>query len=794
MRKFILTIVCGGLLCSASTTHAQTLFAESFDLAGGFAAQGWTLIDADGGTVNASVSGQFGATASWLVDADIDDATDSVAMSTSWMDPVMATDDWMITPMIAGIAAATTLDWIEEAQDAAYPDGYQVWATATIAGGTPVTTDFTTSGTMIFSTPAASGGVWAPQSVSLAAFAGGNVWIAWRNNSTDMFVLMIDDILVGVPVASDDLAIDSVAGEYTQIPLPQVAAMNLEAFCSNVGTNNITDAVVTCNVYYNAGLVQTTASASTAISAGTSASLNAGTYTPSGAGTYEFEYLISTALGTDVDPTNDTLSYFFIVDSNYYSRDDGNITIALGIGAGTAADLGNVYEVNASGIMDSVFFFRNGILGDTTQVIIYSTVAGVPTTLVGQSVEHIFTTADSSSSGRVYTLAVTDLSSNPLVLAPGSYYVGVKEYFSSANMALAFTNDLFTAGTVFGSIAGGPHGTLESLGFPNTAVVRARFTPSCTEFTFASTTTNSGCGLTDGSATAVSTSGTGPFTYVWDAAAANQTTQTATNLGAGVYVVSVSDAGGCSYNDTVTVINPSAPTGTTSVDANVSCNGGTDGSVSAVGAGGTSPYTFLWDDSSNQTTATATGLVAGTYNCTITDSSGCAVTVSVTVTEPTVLSGSIVDNLDSTITATATGGTPPYTYLWDAAAGNQTTATATGLAAGTYACVMTDSNGCTTNGSVTTTVGISDYATKLDIEAFPNPVKEILTISYNFDANENITIKMINNVGQIIKVVSVNNVISGQLELNTANFASGMYLLNVTTETGSFVKSIVVSH
>ncbi|MFT7614902.1 MAG: hypothetical protein ACI9J3_003889, partial [Parvicellaceae bacterium] len=246
--------------------------------------------------------------------------------------------------------------------------------------------------------------------------------------------------------------------------------------------------------------------------------------------------------------------------------------------------------------------------------------------------------------------------------------------------------------------------------------------------------------------------------------------------------------------DTVTVINPSAPTGTTSVDANVSCNGGTDGSVSAVGAGGTSPYTFLWDDSSNQTTATATGLVAGTYNCTITDSSGCAVTVSVTVSEPTVLSGSIVDNLDSTITATATGGTPPYTYLWDAAAGNQTTATATGLAAGTYACVMTDSNGCTTNGSVTTTVGISDYATKLDIEAFPNPVKEILTISYNFDANENITIKMINNVGQIIKVVSVNNVISGQLELNTANFTSGMYLLNVTTETGSFVKSIVVSH
>ncbi len=61
---------------------------------------------------------------------------------------------------------------------------------------------------------------------------------------------------------------------------------------------------------------------------------------------------------------------------------------------------------------------------------------------------------------------------------------------------------------------------------------------------------------------------------------------------------------------------------------------------------------------------------------------------------------------DGTATATVgAGGIPPYTYQWDAAAGNQTTQTATGLCAGTYTVTVTDATGCQAQGTVTVTSG-----------------------------------------------------------------------------------------
>lgn len=873
MRKLLLTLVGLGLFGAASTTQAQVLFSESFDQVGGFAAQGWTLYDVDGATNNANVQGLFGTTSSWIATASVNDATDSVALSTSWLTPAGATDDWMITPMITGVNANGELSWGENAPDAAYPDGYTVYICTSIAGGTPATTDFTGgSGAVLFTIPAAAGqaGTWVTNNVSLAAYAGQNIWLAWRNNSTDQFILEIDDIIVENVVASDDLAMDSIVAEYTSIPLTQISAMPLEGRIANVGTNNVTDAVMTVNVYFNAGLVQTTSSTPAAVNAGASIMANAGTFTPaSGVGLYEFEYIVSTALGSDIDANNDTLTYQFVVDQNYYARDNGNLVIALGVGAGTRATLGNSFTVTNSAVMDSVFFFRNGVFGDTTQVVIYDMVGGVPNTIIGSSVEHVFG-ADSASAGTVYILEVTDLLGAPLLLAPGDYYIGIKEYFTSGNMGLGFTDQIFTPGAGLGNIDGGAFATIESFGFPNPAVVRPRFVPSCTPMLFASTATDAGCGLSDGTATANPTAGAAPFTYAWDAAAANQTTQTATNLAAGIYVVTVTDANGCSENDTITVANPNAPTatgtstdatcggsdgtatataaggtppytyqwdaaagsqttqtatnlaagtytvtvldasscsasisvtvndiagptGTATVDGDVACNGGADGSATATATGGTAPYTYQWDDAGAQTTATATGLAAGTYNCTITDNNGCTTTVSVTVTEPSALSASTVDNLDGTATATATGGTPPYTYSWDDA-GSQTTATATGLGAGTYTCTVTDANGCTTTSSVTVTVGYGDLVNNLNVQAYPNPVNENLTLVYTFEASEDMTVRLMNNVGQVIESVTVNNVTSGQYNLNVAGVANGLYMLEVTTATGKVVKPIVVSH
>src|SRR5690606_29356603 len=137
-----------------------------------------------------------------------------------------------------------------------------------------------------------------------------------------------------------------------------------------------------------------------------------------------------------------------------------------------------------------------------------------------------------------------------------------------------------------------------------------------------------------------------------------------------------------------------------------------DGEAMVTVSGGTAPYTYLWNDANAQTTATATGLAAGTYMVTVTDANNCTTITNVTIAEPTLLEASITltnvvnvscfDGNDGSAMVTVSGGTAPYTYLWNDATA-QTTATAAGLEAGTYTVTVTDANNCTTTETFTIT-------------------------------------------------------------------------------------------
>ncbi|MBK8845750.1 MAG: SprB repeat-containing protein [Bacteroidetes bacterium] len=214
--------------------------------------------------------------------------------------------------------------------------------------------------------------------------------------------------------------------------------------------------------------------------------------------------------------------------------------------------------------------------------------------------------------------------------------------------------------------------------------------------------TNVSCnGGTNGSATATAGGGTSPYSYLWSNSATNAT---AMNLSAGTYTVTVTDANGCTATCSYTVTQPVVLTATCS-GANVSCNGGSNGSASVSAAGGTSPYSYAWTGGS--TDASITGLAVGTYTVTVTDANGCIATCSYTVTEPAVLtamcSGTNVScngGSNGSASVTAGGGTSPYSYLWTNSA---TTATAMNLSAGTYTVTVTDANGCIATCSYTVT-------------------------------------------------------------------------------------------
>ncbi|HFA51197.1 MAG TPA: T9SS type A sorting domain-containing protein [Bacteroidetes bacterium] len=203
----------------------------------------------------------------------------------------------------------------------------------------------------------------------------------------------------------------------------------------------------------------------------------------------------------------------------------------------------------------------------------------------------------------------------------------------------------------------------------------------------------------NGTATATPSGGTAPYSYAWSNGG---NTQTISGLAAGTYTATVTDANGCNDVGSVT-INNGAGVALSASATNVSCNGGSDGTASATPSGGTAPFSYLW--SNGATTQAVTGLAAGSYSVVVTDANGCTASANATVVQPSAMSVNVTGTNPTTgstgsATANATGGTPPYSFVWNIGATSQTIAN---LPAGTYSVTVADANGCTQTGSITLT-------------------------------------------------------------------------------------------
>ena len=219
---------------------------------------------------------------------------------------------------------------------------------------------------------------------------------------------------------------------------------------------------------------------------------------------------------------------------------------------------------------------------------------------------------------------------------------------------------------------------------------------ACSVIAFTATSqTNISCnGGNNGSATVTGIGGNG-ITYNWTPSGG--TAATATGLSAGTYTCTISNICGNTGTVTVTITQPAVLANTT-MQNDVSCNGANDGNAMVMVTGGVGPYTYLWAPSGG-TSATASGLAPGTYTCTTTDANSCTLSQTFNITEPTALTISTVQtNIlcnggnNGTAMVMVSGGSAPYIYSWTPSGGNA--ATATGLTAGTYTCVIIDSHTC----------------------------------------------------------------------------------------------------
>ena len=303
-----------------------------------------------------------------------------------------------------------------------------------------------------------------------------------------------------------------------------------------------------------------------------------------------------------------------------------------------------------------------------------------------------------------------------------------------------------------------------------------------------------GCaGAANGEIQAMGNSGVGMYTYQWDASTGNQTTSMAVGLSAGTYMLTVTDSIGCSAVATLTLLDPPSMN-LTSTSTNLNCTGDNSGSAVTTVNGGVPGYSYLW--SNGQSSNRLMNAAAGTYVVSVTDANGCQLTDSIVLSEPaSAVLASVVDNGNGTATASVSGGLAPYTYLWDASTGSQTTMMATGLTAGNvYYVVVTDANGCSDV--------ISFQAIALDLRAighgstlnmFPNPTSGNVFVDLNLEAQADVQIQITTVTGQTVMTHLFNQAKDSKFELETAQLPTGVYMVKFTIGATELTKKLIVT-
>lgn len=203
----------------------------------------------------------------------------------------------------------------------------------------------------------------------------------------------------------------------------------------------------------------------------------------------------------------------------------------------------------------------------------------------------------------------------------------------------------------------------------------------------------------DGSIHLINFQGTPPYTFLWST---GNTGSSLTDIPAGTYSVTITDGAGC--RDTISSIVVTQPGAFVYnvIIKNVTCPGGSDGSLTFFLSGGTPPYTYLWLNAATGdtlgTTKDLTGLKAGIYQLDVTDNNGCTGRIFYLIAEPqpmniqgTINSVSCPGGSNGSILLTVTGGTGTKTYQWSS---GENSKNLLNKPAGTYSVTVTDVNRC----------------------------------------------------------------------------------------------------
>ncbi len=444
---------------------SQTLFYENFNgisgpTSGGEGTYkfptGWLLRNVDNRTPNSHVSYVNEA---WERREDFKfNIQDSCAFSTSYYSPAGVSDDWMWTPKInlPNTNNTITLSWRANAYDPEYADGYEVRIMTSPnepTGGTGVMGNQVTASTLLLNIPNENS-VWTTRTVDLSAYKNQDVRIAFRNKSTDKFLLVIDDVKVDMNAANDIALTNVLNYEYTKIPVAQAGSFPLSATIKNISSNTQSGITI------KASLIN--ASDNTVLETQYSEEVNNlqsnETATPAfpiltGQTKGDFYVKYEVVFASDGNPDNNVLSSSnFSITEATMARDNTSVDGTLGIGANMLGYLGQSFttktEVIATG---GTVSFKAPTQGGTYQLALWD--MNLATNKPNQIIAETEILTFENTNDLTTTLSFVG---GPKVLLPGTYVLTAVE--RDKMLTIAVTKGIFTPGTTFINWADNPQG------------------------------------------------------------------------------------------------------------------------------------------------------------------------------------------------------------------------------------------------------------------------------------------------------------------------------------------------
>lgn len=300
---------------------------------------------------------------------------------------------------------------------------------------------------------------------------------------------------------------------------------------------------------------------------------------------------------------------------------------------------------------------------------------------------------------------------------------------------------------------------------------------------------NAGTGQID-----LTVAGTAPFTYTWST---GDTTEDLTNLNVGTYQVSITDNNACVYVESYSVFGPSAISFSSVQTFSQSCGILPDGVINVSVTGGAQPYTYLWDNGS--TTEDLSALTNGSYTITVTDATGCTTSISTALNISSTVAINVLNVTDESvqlggaIDISVSGGQAPYYILWNT---GYTTASVSGLVAGTYTVTVVDVNGCPAVDTIQVGYSIPTSISSLDdvqCQIFPNPTQGLVQVQLQFTKPTEVLLELFSMDGRKLQTLSSLYTTTQNYSIDLSEYPAAVYQIRMIIGDQTISKKIILT-